>query len=353
MGYLGLADSLGAEYIGETRDGETMLDFLNARYFAAAQGRFQSPDPGNAGASLANPQTWNGYAYVGNSPLTFTDPSGMFLPVVPAPVFEGAKDGATLCGPTCAAIGAGVGAAVELGAILWDIFGGGGPAHAVGSLAAGGLGDGSFASGNLYGDGNTSPFIFSLTAQTSVNADVDPSVMVIPGLRFTAEATAHADSSKWKHTAGCFARGLAVGAGGALVVAGAAAGAAALGVPAAVVSGGLLVVGGAGIATSIAGTYLDIKSGNLGGIAFDLGGVAGGAVVGGVSGGAVGDSINPPATRGISMSRFIQNSYNPKHPGGSFWKWLGTGPDAFHSEATVGGSGAGLSAVISWIRGGC
>jgi RHS repeat-associated protein len=185
MGYLGLADSLGAEYIGETRDGETMLDFFNARYFAAAQGRFQSPDPGNAGASLANPQTWNGYAYVGNSPLTFTDPSGMFLPVVPAPVFEGAKDGATLCGPTCAAIGAGVGAAVELGYLLWDIFGGGGPAHAVGSLAAGGLGNGSFASGNLYGDGNTSPFVFSL-AQA---AGDDEDVYSIPGLLFFAQAT--------------------------------------------------------------------------------------------------------------------------------------------------------------------
>ena len=44
---------------------------------SGAQGRFQSPDPANAGADPRDPQTWNGYSYVGNNPLTFTDPSGM------------------------------------------------------------------------------------------------------------------------------------------------------------------------------------------------------------------------------------------------------------------------------------
>jgi hypothetical protein len=36
-----------------------------------------SPDPGNAGAALGDPQTWNGYAYVRNSPMHMVDPSGM------------------------------------------------------------------------------------------------------------------------------------------------------------------------------------------------------------------------------------------------------------------------------------
>jgi len=43
---------------------------------SGAQGRFQNVDPTNAGTSLSDPQTWNGYSYVDNNPLTYTDPSG-------------------------------------------------------------------------------------------------------------------------------------------------------------------------------------------------------------------------------------------------------------------------------------
>jgi hypothetical protein len=50
---------------------------LQARYMSAAQGRFNSPDPGNAGADLTNPQSWNGYSYVWNNPLSAVDPTGM------------------------------------------------------------------------------------------------------------------------------------------------------------------------------------------------------------------------------------------------------------------------------------
>jgi RHS repeat-associated protein len=55
---------------------ENGLDCFNARYYSAAQGRFAGFDPGNAGADPADPQTWNGYAYVGNNPLSVTDPTG-------------------------------------------------------------------------------------------------------------------------------------------------------------------------------------------------------------------------------------------------------------------------------------
>lgn len=44
---------------------------------ASVQGRFNSPDPENAGADLANPQSWNAYAYVDNAPLTGVDPDGL------------------------------------------------------------------------------------------------------------------------------------------------------------------------------------------------------------------------------------------------------------------------------------
>ncbi len=76
MKYLGLQDGFNPKFTGQMRDVESGLDYFNARYYSPAQGRFVSPDPGNAGADPANPQTWNGYAYAGNNPTSITDPSG-------------------------------------------------------------------------------------------------------------------------------------------------------------------------------------------------------------------------------------------------------------------------------------
>ena len=69
-------DGFNPKFTGQVRDWESGLDYFNARYYSPAQGGFVAPDPDNAGADLANSQTWNGYAYVGNNPLSFTDPSG-------------------------------------------------------------------------------------------------------------------------------------------------------------------------------------------------------------------------------------------------------------------------------------
>jgi RHS repeat-associated protein len=63
---------------GKYRDQESTMDWFEVRHLSGAQGRFQSVDPGNAGANAADPQTWNAYAYVGNNPLSSNDPSGMF-----------------------------------------------------------------------------------------------------------------------------------------------------------------------------------------------------------------------------------------------------------------------------------
>jgi RHS repeat-associated protein len=80
MGYFPAADFMNPKFTGKNRDGETFLDWFEVRYFSSAQGRFQSPDPANAGVAIGDPQTWNAYSYVANNPLSYTDPSGMFLP---------------------------------------------------------------------------------------------------------------------------------------------------------------------------------------------------------------------------------------------------------------------------------
>ena len=95
-------DSLAGTYTG--------LYHFPARYMSPDQGRFLSVDPGNAGADGTNPAEWNGYSYVENMPLAYTDPSGQDG--------EAAEIGAEICGPWCA----GAGALVDFGLLLSDLL---------------------------------------------------------------------------------------------------------------------------------------------------------------------------------------------------------------------------------------
>jgi RHS repeat-associated protein len=48
------------------------------RLYRSNQGRWMSPDPAGMGAvDPSDPQTWNRYAYVRNSPLNRVDPQGL------------------------------------------------------------------------------------------------------------------------------------------------------------------------------------------------------------------------------------------------------------------------------------
>ncbi len=64
-------------YTGYERDEESGLDFAQARYYSSNHGRFTSVDPLTASANLKNPQTFNRYSYVLNSPYKFVDPLGL------------------------------------------------------------------------------------------------------------------------------------------------------------------------------------------------------------------------------------------------------------------------------------
>jgi len=50
------------------------LDVMHARRYAPLLGRFTAIDP--AGGSINDPQSWNRYSYVRNSPMTMIDPTG-------------------------------------------------------------------------------------------------------------------------------------------------------------------------------------------------------------------------------------------------------------------------------------
>jgi len=69
----------GVHFTGKEQEGYEgdYLHYFGARYFSGAQGRFTSPDPGNVGSALMDPQSWNAYAYGRNNPLKYTDPTGL------------------------------------------------------------------------------------------------------------------------------------------------------------------------------------------------------------------------------------------------------------------------------------
>ena len=77
MGY-GVADGLRQKHTSYERDSETGLDFAQARFYSSSQGRFTSADPLMASGLPEDPQTFNRYTYVSNSPLTQIDPTGLF-----------------------------------------------------------------------------------------------------------------------------------------------------------------------------------------------------------------------------------------------------------------------------------
>ena len=74
LGYVD--DSVRKQFTGYERDGETGLEYAQARMYAARLGRFMSVDKWSG--SRTNPQTINRYSYVINNPLTLNDPTGNY-----------------------------------------------------------------------------------------------------------------------------------------------------------------------------------------------------------------------------------------------------------------------------------
>ncbi len=96
----GASDKINQRFTGQDRETENIVsvDYFNARNFTGVLGRFNSPDPGNIGADPANPESWNGYAYVGNNPLSAVDPSGMCEPLGDTANFEPNSDYCAILG---------------------------------------------------------------------------------------------------------------------------------------------------------------------------------------------------------------------------------------------------------------
>jgi len=69
------------EFTGKEKD-PTGFHYFGARYYSGDIGRFLSPDPHSlmpGNINLANPQDLNPYVYCLNNPLTFVDPTGLYV----------------------------------------------------------------------------------------------------------------------------------------------------------------------------------------------------------------------------------------------------------------------------------
>ncbi len=79
------------KYIGQEYDTDTSLNYLNARYYNSATGKFSSQDPmfwSFDKSWLADPQRLNSYSYANNNPITGSDPSGLLTIVIPGTFYD-------------------------------------------------------------------------------------------------------------------------------------------------------------------------------------------------------------------------------------------------------------------------
>ena len=116
-------------FAGREFDSETGLFYNRARYYDPGVGRFLQKDPHPG--ELDDPSTVvNSYAYCGNNPLNYVDPSGELFFLIPIfAAFLGSVIGTAVAGAVVGAIGltgiAAVLAGVIVGAVIGAIIGGG------------------------------------------------------------------------------------------------------------------------------------------------------------------------------------------------------------------------------------
>jgi RHS repeat-associated protein len=118
-------EGVGSRSTGKERDVESGNDYMFARYYNSATGRFLSPDWSAKEepvpyAKLDNPQSLNLYSYVYNNPLGKADPDGHWpaWALAGGGTLEGAEDGAAAGGFLGGPVGAAVGAAIVATAVL-------------------------------------------------------------------------------------------------------------------------------------------------------------------------------------------------------------------------------------------
>ncbi len=140
---------LASRYTGKEHDQESGNDYFWARYFASTMGRWMTPDWSAKiepvpYSRLDDPQTLNLYAYVGNNPLSRTDPTGHYVCSGSKEQCAQIQDGLNLAKAAQDKLGADSKEGKAIGAVL-KFYGAAGEKNGVGvsfgKLAAGTLGE--------------------------------------------------------------------------------------------------------------------------------------------------------------------------------------------------------------------
>jgi RHS repeat-associated protein len=118
FGSLRTGDPFALGFTGEQSDGETGLTYLRARYLNPAVGRFISAD--TVSPNAPGTQGYNPYAYVGNNPTIWVDPSGhsAWVDASGQPTIFATLIYACTLTPWCAAALPHVGAALGVAAVF-------------------------------------------------------------------------------------------------------------------------------------------------------------------------------------------------------------------------------------------
>jgi RHS repeat-associated protein len=324
------SDSVNQKFTGYERDGETALDFAQARYMSAGLGRFMSADPVNAGADFTNPQSWNGYAYVLGNPLGNVDPSGMDDVGTTIPIST--LDQCALSPSIC----------LQQNYALYSQFVNAemSTPSAITSLDPFRL---------LYNDVK-----ISLETGRIYNLDTTGffnSAMLLAALPPNA-LQAKPGTQTASKIGSCLVKGAVVGGAGTLAVGGLAVGAVTLGAPVAVVTGVLGIAGAAGGGYTLYDSVRQAANGNWTAVAYNIGTIGGSAMAGGASAGWVRTGITGE-TSGWNLGKDWQQGYKPNYPGGSLGKWLGTGPNPGSAAGSTAAIGAGISKVLQFFSSGC
>ncbi len=77
------------EFTGYETDTESGTNYAVFRNQSGTLGRFLRPDPYDGSYNITEPKSLNRYSYVGNRPLMFTDPQGMYRCVTSTSYYQG------------------------------------------------------------------------------------------------------------------------------------------------------------------------------------------------------------------------------------------------------------------------